>query len=113
MPTPPLPRPDRPSAFARVGLALIQAYKLGISPWLGPRCRYLPTCSDYAAEAIGRYGLWPGGWMAAARICRCHPLGSSGFDPVAAALPVKARWYKPWTYGRWTGRHITLRPDGA
>ena len=88
----------------RAALGLIRVYKLALSPLLGPRCRYLPTCSDYAAEAIGRHGFWPGGWMAAARLCRCHPLGASGFDPVPARPPERARWFKPWAYGSWSWR---------
>jgi uncharacterized protein len=93
-----------------VAIALIRGYKAGLSPLLGARCRYLPSCSDYASEAIDRHGLWAGSWMSAARICRCHPFGSSGFDPVPRTLPELSRWYKPWTFGWWTGRHITLRP---
>lgn len=70
---------------ARLCLALIALYRL-VSPLLGPRCRFLPGCSDYAAEALLRHGVWRGGGLAVRRICRCHPLtalgGGSGFDPV-------------------------------
>ncbi len=62
--------------------ALIRAYQLVLSPLLGPSCRYAPTCSHYAIEAIGRHGAWRGGWLAARRILRCHPWGGSGYDPV-------------------------------
>jgi putative membrane protein insertion efficiency factor len=67
---------------------LIRFYQLFISPALPPRCRYLPTCSDYAAEAISRHGAATGGWLALRRVLRCHPWGGSGYDPVpdAAAL---------------------------
>lgn len=63
-------------------ILLIQAYRYLISPLLPARCRYLPTCSDYASQAIGKYGVRVGGWLALRRILRCHPWGSSGYDPV-------------------------------
>jgi uncharacterized protein len=87
----------------RAGRGLIQAYRHTLSPLVGFHCRHLPTCSEYAHEAIGRFGLWAGSWMALARLLRCHPLGSSGLDLVAPALPEKSRWYMPWRYGRWRG----------
>ncbi|HUZ72384.1 MAG TPA: membrane protein insertion efficiency factor YidD [Stellaceae bacterium] len=61
---------------------LIRAYQLLISPLLLPRCRYLPTCSDYAAEAIATHGALRGAVLAARRLLRCHPWGGSGYDPV-------------------------------
>lgn len=63
-------------------LALIKAYKLLLSPILPPSCRYLPTCSDYSAQAIQKYGPFKGGWLAIKRIARCHPWGGHGYDPV-------------------------------
>ena len=63
-------------------LFLIRAYQLTLSALAGRRCRYLPTCSDYAAEAIRKHGAWHGTAMGVARVCRCHPWGQSGFDPV-------------------------------
>jgi uncharacterized protein len=90
-----------------IGRALLTLYRFTFSPLLGPRCRHLPTCSDYAEEAIGRYGLWAGGWMAFARILRCQPWGTSGLDFVPAALPARARWFLPWRYGRWRGTNET------
>jgi putative membrane protein insertion efficiency factor len=89
-----------------IGIALIRAYRLLLSPLIGRECRYLPTCSEYTEEAIGRYGLWAGFWIGLARIQRCGPFGASGFDPVPDTLSAGARWYMPWRYGRWTGRHI-------
>jgi len=95
----------QPHLFARLprlaGQGLVALYRLTLSPLLGPRCRHLPTCSDYADEAIGRFGLWAGGWMALARILRCHPWGTSGLDFVPAELPARAHWFLPWRYGRW------------
>ncbi len=62
--------------------ALITVYKYVISPLLGPKCRYLPTCSSYAMEAIEKHGPFEGGWLAVKRILRCHPWGGRGYDPV-------------------------------
>jgi len=88
--------------------ALITAYRLTLSSLVGWECRHLPTCSVYAAEAIGRFGVWTGCWMTLARLCRCHPLGTSGLDFVPRALPPRSRWYFPWRYGRWHGTHSVL-----
>lgn len=63
-------------------LAAIRAYRLLLSPWWGSHCRFSPTCSLFAQEAIERHGAARGGWMAARRICRCHPWHEGGFDPV-------------------------------
>lgn len=62
--------------------ASIRAYQLLIAPILPPSCRYYPSCSHYAAEAIVRHGPWRGSWLAARRLLRCHPWGGSGYDPV-------------------------------
>jgi len=64
------------------GRLLISLYRYGISPILGPRCRHLPTCSEYGYEAIEKYGIIKGGWMAIRRILRCHPFRPGGYDPV-------------------------------
>ena len=61
---------------------LIRLYQLFVSPLLLPSCRYLPSCSDYAAEAVARHGAWKGSLLAARRLARCHPWGGSGYDPV-------------------------------
>ena len=63
-------------------LALVWLYRNGISPLLGANCRFQPTCSAYAEEALRRYGAFRGGWLALRRISRCHPWGGSGYDPV-------------------------------
>ena len=63
-------------------VVLIKFYQLCISPFTPPSCRYTPTCSQYALEAIRKYGLFKGGWLAFRRILRCHPWGGSGYDPV-------------------------------
>lgn len=61
---------------------LIRAYQLLISPLLGPRCRFHPSCSTYAMQALEMHGAWRGSWLAARRVCRCHPLNPGGWDPV-------------------------------
>jgi putative membrane protein insertion efficiency factor len=66
-------------------LGLIRLYQLALSPWLGTQCRFQPTCSVYAAEALERFGVGRGMWLAAKRLGRCHPWGRSGYDPVPAA----------------------------
>ena len=63
-------------------LVLIRGYQLVLSPMLPASCRYIPTCSAYAYEAVSRYGALRGGWMAVRRIARCHPFRPGGYDPV-------------------------------
>ena len=57
-------------------------YRYSISPLIAPRCRYTPTCSEYAIEAVKKHGVIKGGWLAIRRISSCHPWGGSGYDPV-------------------------------
>lgn len=66
----------------RIVLGLIRAYQRHVSPWKGPTCRFVPTCSEYAAEAVRRHGVVRGLWLALRRLARCHPLGGAGYDPV-------------------------------
>jgi len=87
----------------QAGRALVKGYRYTLSPLVGFHCRYLPTCSDYADQALQRHGLWAGAWMTTARLCRCHPWGNSGLDFVCDTLPPTAHWYLPWRYGRWRG----------
>lgn len=94
------------SAVGRVAHAAIRLYQLTLSGFMGRQCRYEPSCSHYTDDAIGRYGLWAGGWMGLARILRCNPWGASGYDPIPDALPENWRWWAPWRGARWTGRHI-------
>jgi len=75
----------------RAAVLPIEIYRLAISPWLGPACRYTPSCSHYMQEAILRHGVVRGIWLGLRRVARCHPLGGSGYDPVppnAAARPL-------------------------
>jgi hypothetical protein len=82
---------------------LVKVYRYALSPLVGFHCRHLPTCSAYADEAFDRFGLWAGGWMTLARLCRCQPWGTSGLDLVPDSLSRDARWYAPWRYARWRG----------
>jgi putative membrane protein insertion efficiency factor len=70
---------------SRLLRGLIRVYQLVLSPVIGPRCRHLPTCSEYAAEAIELHGPGRGVWLAVRRLARCHPWGTSGYDPVPGA----------------------------
>lgn len=76
----------RAGAFVRaarwVVITLLRVYQVTLSPWLGPACRFDPSCSRYAIEAVERHGVARGSWLALRRIGRCHPLGGFGYDPV-------------------------------
>ena len=65
----------------RIGIGFIKLYRI-VFAWLPPSCRFEPTCSRYAEQAIDKYGLIKGGWMGAKRIARCHPWNPGGYDPV-------------------------------
>ena len=111
------PKIDNEFEFAKlprlVGRGLVTIYRYTLSPLLGPRCRHLPSCSDYAEESISRFGLWAGGWMALARIMRCQPRGTHGLDFVPTAIWPTARWWLPWRYGRWRGTNETPPQQNA
>ena len=70
------------SVAARLVVVVIRAYQVALSGWLGPACRFEPSCSHYAIEAVEQHGIWRGVWLAIRRLLRCHPLGDSGYDPV-------------------------------
>lgn len=63
-------------------VGLVRGYQWAVSPWLGPRCRFEPSCSEYAIRALERFGPWRGSYLAMRRILRCHPWGGTGYDPV-------------------------------
>jgi putative membrane protein insertion efficiency factor len=70
------------TAVRRLLLGLIRLYQLTLSPWFGRSCRFEPTCSHYATEALQRFGVRRGLWLTLRRLGRCHPWGGSGYDPV-------------------------------
>lgn len=72
-----------PRSFA---VLILRFYKWAISPMFAPACRYVPTCSEYAMEAIDRFGIVRGGYMAIGRVLRCHPFAASGIDPVVKSV---------------------------
>ena len=75
------------SPAARVLVALVEVYRAAISPRSLPSCRYLPTCSEYALDAVRTHGAVRGAWLALRRLLRCHPLHAGGYDPVPPARP--------------------------
>lgn len=66
-------------------IAFIRGYQVTISPWLGTNCRFQPTCSGYAIEAINRFGVLKGGYLAVKRLLKCHPFHDGGYDPVPSS----------------------------
>lgn len=87
----------------RMVLLVLRGYQILISPLLGPRCRFHPTCSRYAMDAIERHGILRGAWLALCRLARCHPGCEGGIDPVPEAF----RW-RPWRASA-----APAGPDGA
>ena len=77
--------PGAVGPVARVLLALVTGYRRALSPMLGPRCRFAPSCSAYAAEALVVHGAGRGTWLAVSRVARCHPFHPGGHDPVPPA----------------------------
>ncbi|MEP1521136.1 membrane protein insertion efficiency factor YidD [Ascidiaceihabitans sp.] len=73
--------------FAYIVSLPVRAYRLVFSPWVGFNCRYQPTCSAYAMEALEKHGAFKGSYLAARRIGRCHPFGGTGYDPVPDRVP--------------------------
>ncbi|MCF6343810.1 MAG: membrane protein insertion efficiency factor YidD [Devosiaceae bacterium] len=87
--------------FKVIAVLLIQIYRYTLSAFAGRNCRHLPSCSEYTKDAIWKFGFWKGGWMGLARVVRCRPSGTDGFDPVPENLPKDSKFYLPWRYGRW------------
>jgi uncharacterized protein len=79
----------------------IHAYRYSLSMLIGRQCRHLPTCSEYAIDAIDLNGPWRGFWLGLSRVSRCRPGGSSGFDPAPDIRAERHPLWAPWRYGRW------------
>ena len=100
--------PPNNSLRRRAAYALLWVYKHGPSQvmWaFGARCQHTPTCSEYGAECISRFGWWPGFWMTLARFLRCRPGGTMGCDPPPETKPDVPLW-QPWRYGDWSGKRM-------
>lgn len=92
------PGPWRKTPGRVFGTSLVRLYQLTLSGFIGNSCRHMPTCSEYAHEAIARHGLWAGGWMGLFRVLRCGPWGTHGIDRVPEMLAQPYAWYVPWRY---------------
>lgn len=90
--------PWRKTPGRLVGTTLVRFYQLTLSGFVGNSCRHLPTCSEYAYEAIARHGLWSGGWMGLFRVMRCGPGGTHGIDNVPETLEARYAWFMPWRF---------------
>jgi putative membrane protein insertion efficiency factor len=104
--------PTTLSVPARVLLAAQRVYKVTLSPLIGQQCRYLPSCSDYAADCVRQFGAWRGSWMGFARVCRCRPGGGSGYDPAPLTCE-EVPAFTPWRYGDWKLGARLAEPNGA
>jgi uncharacterized protein len=97
----------------RLLIGLVQGYRLAVSPVLAPSCRYWPSCSEYAIEALRRHGAGRGSWLTAKRLCRCHPWSAGGVDEVPAAgstgggFPGSTNSNNPWRAYRGDSRRNT------
>jgi putative membrane protein insertion efficiency factor len=92
---------------------IIRFYKKGISPYLPPACRYTPSCSEYAIEALELHGAARGGWLTARRLGRCHPWGGSGFDPVPPRDPARVDAGRSSRTDRTSGESGTPQTSGG
>ena len=101
----------RRNPIATLLIGLIKVYRYTLSYVLGRQCRHLPTCSAYAIDAIEMHGALAGFWLALSRICRCHPWGSHGLDPVPEKLDKRYGFWQGWRYGRWSPKRSMALAD--
>ena len=91
----------------------IHVYRWTLKAFFGWHCRHLPTCSEYALEAIDRNGAWRGFWLMLSRLFRCRPMGTAGYDPVPD-IRHERHPLAPWRYGRWSRRSVAAaRPTST
>jgi uncharacterized protein len=90
----------------------VRIYRYTLSPLIGQRCRHLPTCSEYSLQAIDRNGAWRGFWLTLSRLARCHPWGTSGFDPPPDIRAEHHPIWEAWRYGRWRERELKTAGGG-
>jgi uncharacterized protein len=76
----------------RIALGILRVYRYAVSPLLGPRCRFMPSCSEYAMGALSTHGALRGSWLAARRVCKCHPWHPGGYDPVPSTVAREPAW---------------------
>jgi len=94
-----LPTDKKTGMAASILLNLVRVYQLTFSAVFGRTCRHMPSCSSYTMQAIDRFGAWRGFWLGLARIARCNPWGSEGYDPVPETMPDHG--WRFWRYGVW------------
>jgi len=94
--------------LAAAGLKLpVIVYRYSFKALVGPGCRHLPTCSEYALDAIEKNGAWRGFWLTVSRLSRCQPWwGTSGFDPAPDIRGERHPFWAPWRYGRWRASRL-------
>ena len=88
----------------------ILIYRYTFKPFVGHNCRHLPSCSEYALDAIDRNGPWRGFWLMISRLSRCQPWGTSGFDPAPDLSAERHPFWAPWRYGRWRSAQLPSAP---
>jgi len=93
------------------GIGAITVYRYTLSAVMGRTCRHMPSCSEYGIIALRRHGAWRGGWLLLARLVRCRPGGSHGFDPVPETLE-QAGW-RSWRYGNWRSGELGGEENGG
>lgn len=106
---------DLVAAFHRAAAALLKLpfklYRYTLSALIGRQCRHLPTCSQYALDAIDTNGAWRGFWLALSRVIRCNPWGTSGFDPAPNIRGERYPLWEAWRYGRWRASQLPEPPQ--
>lgn len=98
-------------AMAAILKLPVLVYRYTLSPLIGQHCRHMPSCSQYALDAINTNGAWRGFWLMLSRLARCHPWGTSGFDPAPDIRGERQPLWAPWRYGRWRQSQLPRPPQ--